>query len=314
VKDFQKIVYDMYGGTGKGVMDQNRELKEVRTWRIIVLSSGELSTFDKSKESGAPINAGQLIRFKDIPIEGKIVENAIDAEAIKYACSQFYGTAGPAFVQALIDEIKDWETMHTTIGEMMKTAIEKMPKTADALQARGLKHFALAKVAGVLAKRYLDLPLTEDEITNSVSKIAKIWMDNSGSLSDTDRAIIKLRNLIQTDGESRFRRLPGDERAQIINQAGWWDLNKKIVYINEATFTDEICAGLSYREVANALCEKGLLNRSGTHLQTELGATIKCWAERDESAKKSPSINRIKKVRAFSINDSIVNYGIEGST
>lgn len=310
VKDFQTLVYNIFGGSGKGVMDQNRNLKDVRTWRIVVLSNGELSTRDKSKESGSPINAGQMIRLKDIPIKGHIVKDAKTAEAIKFACSQFYGTAGPAFVQALINDMKTWEGMYATVQTMLTSTKDSMPKATQKEQARGLKHFALVEVAGSLAAKYLELPITPEEISESVDFIASTWLANSADLSDIERAIIKLRNLVQTGGESRFRRLPGDDRPQIINQAGWWDLDERVIYINDATFTDEICAGLNYEHVAEALFQKQLLVKTGDRFKVELKARIKSYAEQDEATRKAIPIDRIKKVRAFAVRDSVMSYSL----
>ena len=116
--DFGRAIYDLAGGQGKAAMDANRHLKEQRVWRNLILSTGEISGLQKIQESRRHAKAGQQLRFMDIPItEGIIVETrglapAEFANRLKRACGQCFGTAGPAFVQAIIERF-DSETPYS---------------------------------------------------------------------------------------------------------------------------------------------------------------------------------------------------------
>ena len=80
--DFGKVVYDLAGGEGKKRMSKAAELREQRRWKILILSSGEISVrqrIEQDKKQRA--KAGHLTRFTDIPINGRVIINGHGKEA-----------------------------------------------------------------------------------------------------------------------------------------------------------------------------------------------------------------------------------------
>src|SRR3569623_380465 len=67
-KDFGQVAYNITGGKGKTVMDKDRNVKQQRTWRTFVLSTGEISVRQKIEEEGNKVRAGQLVRLADVPV------------------------------------------------------------------------------------------------------------------------------------------------------------------------------------------------------------------------------------------------------
>jgi uncharacterized protein (DUF927 family) len=50
-KDFGSVIYNLFGGQGKSAMDASRNLKKQRAWRILSLSTGEISSKQKIEET-----------------------------------------------------------------------------------------------------------------------------------------------------------------------------------------------------------------------------------------------------------------------
>lgn len=67
-KDFGKVAYNVTGGKGKAVMDKDRNLKQQRTWRTFVLSTGEISVRQKIEEEGNKVRAGHWYAWPMFPL------------------------------------------------------------------------------------------------------------------------------------------------------------------------------------------------------------------------------------------------------
>jgi putative DNA primase/helicase len=109
--------YMLSNGRGKGRMTSNATMKQSIEWRIMLLSTGEVTLADKIAERGGRPMAGQEIRIVDVPADagcgcGIFEElHGFDqpgklAEAIKANGSKNYGHAGRAFVNRLTDDIE----------------------------------------------------------------------------------------------------------------------------------------------------------------------------------------------------------------
>jgi hypothetical protein len=158
-----------------------------------------------------------------------------------------------------------------------------------------MKHFALVKTAGVLAADLLELPLSEKDIHNAVNTVADAWIQEAGSLSDVERGIIALRDFILQHRESRFRKLPDDDRFQIIDLCGYWDMDARIYYFTEGGIK-KACLEYDWKAVVEALAER-------QHLHTN---------EKDHRNIKFPSrimkhkgVDKLETLRGYAVRSSI---------
>jgi len=108
-----KTAYMLVNGEGKMRMGRDTELRKPKRWRLLFISTGEISLADKMSEDGLTPRAGQEVRMLDIPADaGKgigIFENlhgesspADFAEKLKLAASKYYGAPFRAFIAAII--------------------------------------------------------------------------------------------------------------------------------------------------------------------------------------------------------------------
>src|SRR5215213_7387147 len=122
--------YQLAGGAGKGRLARDGSLRPPLTWRTIVLSTGEIRLADKLREYSHRPMAGQSVRLLDIPADAGRGFGIFDdpgetgrakdlADRIKLTACTYYGTAGPAFVQAVLKRAPN------EIEETIRAAITK---------------------------------------------------------------------------------------------------------------------------------------------------------------------------------------------
>lgn len=206
--DLGRDIYLLAGGRGKVAMDSQRQLREVRSWRGNLLSSGEMSVREAIEMTGGKVRAGMLLRLSDIPVgENAIFPNppegmsAADlANSIQAACGRFYGVAGEMMVDCLLECIGSDETgeenIKYLIAEMDKTTIALTPKDASPEQARAVRRFAAVQVAGLLAAEFGILPYSEEEVIEAVQSVVERWAKHSPAIADIDRSMMKFQDFL----------------------------------------------------------------------------------------------------------------------
>ena len=106
-REVGNVVYSMAGGIGKQRANRDGSAKVPNTWRIFILSTGEISIIEKIREGGERARAGQEIRILDIEADAGKGFGVFDtgptpeqlARELKQAAVTYYGTAGSAFVR-----------------------------------------------------------------------------------------------------------------------------------------------------------------------------------------------------------------------
>ena len=69
-RDAQAAVYGLANGAGKARAARDGSLREPKSWRVLILSTGEVPIETKlAEEKGRKARAGQLVRMLDIPAE-----------------------------------------------------------------------------------------------------------------------------------------------------------------------------------------------------------------------------------------------------
>lgn len=309
-KDAGTAAYVITTGIGKARATRSGALRSSASWRVMFLSSGEISLAEHAGRDarGAKRSAaGQDVRICDIPADAGaglgLFENLNGADSgdalarqIKAGCRAAYGTAGPAFVEHLISD-KD-----TAVSEL-KAAIEvfvkaNVPLGADGQVARVARRFGMVAAVGELGITAGVLPWPEHEASKACAIVFRDWINGRGGLgSGEDReAIAKVRAYLEMHGSSRFEPLDDDdEPIRIINRAGFWretaDKGREYLFLPETWKTD-VCAGMDASRVAKALAQKGFLRK-------------------DSQGKNSISVtmpHKQGKARCYAVNLGIFNH------
>jgi uncharacterized protein (DUF927 family) len=271
-------LYMLANGSGKARMRADATLREIRQWRVMVLSSGEITIAAKLAEGGKfkKTRAGQFVRMLDVNADrGKghgVFDHGPGAELSKKferATAQNYGTAGPAFIEGLV--------RHETTGDDVRSAIDAfVAENASGLTGqaqRAARRFGLIAAAGELAIKFGVVPWKKGKPTEAAAWACKQWTDAHGGMTESfevQQAIEQVRSFLERYGESRFDPVGGNYNggvpSHIINdRAGWRRMQKdgslRDWCILPGVWKEQVCSGLDGRAVAKILAERGMLVR-----------------------------------------------------
>lgn len=300
-KDFGQVAYNITGGKGKTVMDKDRNLKQQRTWRTLVFSAGEISVRQKIEQEGNKVHAGQLVRVADVPINDTLIQDTHGMEPdafalrLKRACSQYYGTAGPAFIKALIERFHYFHPLSAHIKQALAEAEARLAvPRMEAEQRRTLRRFALLEVTGKLAVEFGVLPFTKREIEDAVMQVVKAWRAEGVSMPDRIRGVMAVQAFIQRN-QHRFRKAHADT-VTAYELAGYTEkltLGGCLYMFTPDAFA-EACGGHNPDDVAGELKKLGFLHVN-EHDRYRYKCTITVNGER-------------KRPRLYAVSDDLLEF------
>jgi putative DNA primase/helicase len=272
--DLSAAAYALAGGEGKSRLRSDSELRARMRWRLSILSSGEVSLMARIAEGNGrgKARAGQSVRFVDMEADAGRGFGLFDhapngdaralADAIRDATKQYYGCAGPAFVELLLNRRE--ETTTTAKAIIRAFLADNVPSGAAGQVSRVAERFALVAAAGEIAIGVKILPFESGSVLDAVSRLFKVWIAARGGLgaSESRAAVDAVRMFIQAHYKSRFIRL--DEEGGESNSfrvqfaAGYYSKIKGRFYFSDAGW-QEALAGLDRRAAAEALFAAGFL-------------------------------------------------------
>ena len=283
--------YMLGNGQGKQRATRTGAARDVRFWRTMILSTGEVGIAAKLAEEKRTVRAGQAVRSLDIPADaganmGLFEElNGISssrelADTIRKVTAQYYGTAGPAFINAIIPCLNDLlpiarKLLDTFVNDLCANPVDGQVKRASA-------RFALCLTAGLLAARADILPLPVDDIINGIKKCFDAWLVERGTVDPLEDAQVveRTKNFLGLHGPSRFDDLSIPEtdlgKTTTHNRAGFKQTKngKTIYYILTNVFKNEICQGIQPKRAAQALQKAGLLIPESSRLDPKLPISV----------------------------------------
>ena len=264
-RDFRQVIYNLSGGHGKVAMTANRTLRPPREWRLVFLSTGEISTEQKIDEEKHQVSSGQRLRMLDIPIHGGIIQETAGQPPdefvtdLKLACTKYFGNAGLRFVRGLIQRYETSANLQSKVKQDLEAVIATIPSRGLEPEARrAQKRFALVQVAGELAATLGILPIQEAEIADAVRTARNAWIDGLGHLSEAIRGMEALTDfLLRFRG--RFQNANIDDEGGFIQESfGYIDLKENVFLLNRTAFQQAI-RQCDPREVCRELNRRKLL-------------------------------------------------------
>lgn len=218
-----QVAYMLANGQGKGRSKQDGELRERKAWRLLFLSTGELSLEDHAASAGMSTQAGMEVRTIQIPSDTGhhgafewlhgMDGGRIFADTLKANAERQHGTAFRALVEALAGDM-DTHREHL-VGEIKRLASELTPKGSGNQVGRAINRFALVAAAGELATRLGVSGWPEGEATRAVRVCLKAWLAERGHLGNKEDAatLAQVRGFVSTHQRTRF--------------ADWYDVNHR---------------------------------------------------------------------------------------
>lgn len=295
------IVYMIGNEQGKARMRQDAGDKPVAAFKVIALSTGETTVEAKMAEAGKIAKAGQEVRMVGISADaGKglgmfdtvygFADGAAMSKHLVSMAQQYYGTAGLAFIEWLIENMGDLPNILRTA--VNATAAKMCPPNAHGQVIRVADFLSLIAVGGELATGAGITGWVDGEATKAATDCFNGWLFSRGTAGDIehDRMLSLLPDFIRVNGDARFgwkHREMDDHAPKIINQAGFRRMVSKggtpidsntahgkeygdklhpdeasgatiEYFIDPKVFKDEVCKGYDARAVTAKLVTAGV--------------------------------------------------------
>lgn len=278
-REVAAAIYQLVAGTGKTRSKRDGSMRESKTWRVMVFSTGEMPMTAKiSEDRNRRAQAGQQVRMLDVPADaraglgvfnttGPFTSAAALADALKSAARTTFGTAGPAFIERLLaaDQAQVSKALRASVAAFVE---RHAAKGSDGQVLRVAQKVGLIGAAGELAREFDIVPWNEGEAFDSAAFVFNAWLDQRGGsgAAESRDAIARVRFFIETHGDSRFETTDkeSDERS-VVNRAGWkkGQGRERRWMVPTEIWKQEICSGRDPVQTARALADAGYLEREG---------------------------------------------------
>ena len=258
-----QVIYMLGNGMGKGRAAPQGFAKKQATWRLVFLSTGELSLAQLMAEIGKRTQAGQEVRFIEIPADtGRygLFENLHNFESgaafstyLKETCAKQYGIAAKEFLTKLVEDLEGAVSIVKAIIEGIRQRY--LPKTASAQVYRVFNHLALIAAAGELASQFGITGWDIEDASEGVMSCFSAWSAARGDLGMHEEkiALSQVKKFFSLHAESRFSPWIKEEgdKSRTNNRVGFRrQIGDEVeFYVFPEPFRDEICSGLDYRFV-----------------------------------------------------------------
>lgn len=272
-----QVAYMLANGQGRARGARDGSPRAVATWRILLLSSGEVALSDLVTESGGKVRAGQEVRVIDLPADAGAglglfehvpdgIEPGAFADAIKTAAATHYGHALVAFLQELT--AKPAKAREVLRAMRDRITSELSGEHAAGQVRRVAQRFALVAAAGELATVYRLTGWETGEAQRAALACFRSWLAARGTAGASEPAAMldQVRAFLSAHGEARFTDWHADSRTpRTINRAGFRKNGNAgpTYYIECEAFRREVCAGFDTAAVVNALDGVGALEHGG---------------------------------------------------
>ncbi len=274
-----ETAYMLANGAGKARAVRTGDARKVKRWRLLVLSSGEISLSEHMAAAGKKARAGQEVRMAEIPADAGGGYGAFEelhgypdggafARALSDSAAEHYGTAFPAFVEALIRERQE---LATTIKRLREKFVDGVLSglSPSGQVRRVAARFALVAVGGELATVYGVTGWPQGEAHRAAQVCFRAWLQSRGGAGSAEQSDLlkQVSAFFELHGESRFtpweRAERGDDHMpRTSNRAGFVrgrDGGGLHWYVLPEVFRLEIAAGFDSKEAAGLLLQKGLI-------------------------------------------------------
>ena len=218
-----QVAYMLANGQGKGRSKQDGELRERKAWRLLFLSTGELSLEDHAASAGQRTQAGMEVRTIQIPSDTGhhgafewlhgMDSGRTFADTLKAHCDHQHGSAFRTYVEALAGDLEAHS--ERLRAEIKRIAAELTPQGAGNQVGRAINRFALVAAAGELATRLGVTGWPEGEALRAVRVCLKAWLAERGHLGNKEDAatLEQVRGFVTAHQYTRF--------------ADWFDANHR---------------------------------------------------------------------------------------
>ncbi|EMH1415423.1 DUF927 domain-containing protein [Morganella morganii] len=268
-KHVYKSAYTLFNGKGKIQGARDGGNRPLESWRTVAISTGEKDIETFLLSSGVKINAGQLVRLLNIPVQRATELHGCEtgkhhADTIKVNCRAHYGSAGRHWIEYLSahkDEAR--EAYHSAQKRWNKL----IPANYGEQVHRASDRFAMVEAA-LLTGRIIT-GWSEQDCRDAVQAVFNVWLAEFGTGNkEIEQIVEQATAFLNTYGMSRYAPLPYDERDMPVRdlagyreRKGGHDDAPVIFYTLPSAFKQEMAKGFNAESFAAALTTIGMLKK-----------------------------------------------------
>lgn len=273
-EDLQKAAYSLANGQGKARATTLGTLRASAVWRLIFLSSGEMSLADKLSEAGkGGAKAGQEVRFIDIPadagcslgvfedLHGRACGATLSREICEAAVNH-YGFAAESFLEALFE--LGFSESSKLAQEFHAAAMARLlDGDAPAQVGRVADRFALVAAAGESAIAWGVLPWRAGDAIEAIRICFKAWCAERGGTEDAEigKMVTQVRQFFALNGAARFAPIGVDLYPTVVSHRAGYRVEEREFYVYPEIMKSEILRGFNEKWARKVLYERGMLLR-----------------------------------------------------
>jgi putative DNA primase/helicase len=215
--DAEAAAYMLGNGVGKGRLTREVQLRETKKWAFYGLSSGEVTLRDHAQQARfkRSVGAGAESRFVSVTLNEVIPElhgHASVPDFARVMCERLgpaHGTAGPAFVEWLIEHRSEVGDRLNAIGTRFLAEAQKILPARPTDQARRIvNQFAAIVAGGGLAADVFELrwraranretDLASDAVIEAGLTMLGLWLAENGgaTLTGIDEKLDELQEKV----------------------------------------------------------------------------------------------------------------------
>lgn len=267
-KDVATSAYTLFNGAGKLQGAKEGGNRELKRWRTVAISTGEMDIETFLSAGGLKVKAGQLVRLLNIPMEKSTVFNGLPngkahADALKEAWIDNHGAAGREWVKWLANHQQEAKQAVRDAQTRWRGLI---PADYGEQVHRVAERFAILEAALVTGASITGW--SEQASRDAIQHSFNAWVKEFGTGNKEHQQIIEqCEAFLNAYGLSRFAPLPYDPSSMPIRDLAGYRKRKSshddaplVFYTFPATFEKEIAQGFNARQFARVLAAAGLLS------------------------------------------------------
>lgn len=234
-------VYGLANESGKQRLRRDSMAQRRRTWRNVVISTGEIDVAAAVAKAGQTLPAGADVRLPSINVDDAMWPTLHGATSpnelmsrLQGSLSRYYGTAIRPFIARLAAErAKGGDDLERAAVGIRDKLVALLPLGADPQVHDVARRLALVALAGQTAIEWGILPWPKGEALRAAQEVMDRWLGRrgGGGSAEATHHVSLVRTFLFEHGASRFVALRWDGATRrwvetypdrtVIQRAGW---------------------------------------------------------------------------------------------
>ncbi|EQY20619.1 hypothetical protein G943_02518 [Escherichia coli UMEA 3212-1] len=267
-REVSTSAYTLFNGSGKLQGAKDGGNREIKHWRTVAISTGEMDVETFLKSEGIKVKAGQLVRLLNVPMEKstqfhEYSTGKAHADALKAAWTENHGAAGREWVKWLAAHQQEAKDTVRACRERWRNLI---PESYGEQVHRVGERFAILEAALVLSGHVTGWNV--QTCCDAIQHNFNAWVKEFGTGNKEHRQIIEQAEAFLTAyGMSRFAPVNYDPASLPISELyGYRESEGRygepvLFYVLPEPFKSHVAKGFNKDAVARALHEAGMLKK-----------------------------------------------------